>query len=248
MSVFDGALAAGSVARFNMIIPNDCENGHDRCGTHNAVHQFDDFVAREVPKIEASPAFGADGLIVVVWDEGSDADPLHVGGALLGPQVKPSTLPGFDASTAVWRQPSTGFARPRHLARTPPARLHLDLAPGMPRSRRRSMFLAMPSLPSPARGCRLRAARLRFPASVTRSWSSGRTRAMSRSRLRTLRSSPGRSKLRARGSRTRIRSSSRARWASTSPWSPGSTPRARPTATCRTTAISAARTSSPSSR
>jgi hypothetical protein len=91
MSVFDAALAAGTVARLNMVIPNDCENGHDRCGTHNAVRQFDDFVAREVPKIQASPEFGTDGLIIVVWDEGSDADPLHVGAALLGPQVKPST-------------------------------------------------------------------------------------------------------------------------------------------------------------
>src|SRR4029078_4224387 len=88
MSVFYAALAAGTVARFNMVIPNDCENGHDRCGTHNAVHQFDDFLAREVPKIQASPIFGSDGLIVVVWDEGSDTDPLHVGAALLGPQVK----------------------------------------------------------------------------------------------------------------------------------------------------------------
>ena len=55
MSVFDAALAAGSVARFNMVIPNDCENGHDRCGTHNAVRQFDDFVAREVPRSRRRP-------------------------------------------------------------------------------------------------------------------------------------------------------------------------------------------------
>ena len=72
MSAFDAALTTGDVARFNMVIPNDCENGHDRCGTHDSVRQFDDFLAREVPKIQASPAFGADGLIIVVWDEGAD--------------------------------------------------------------------------------------------------------------------------------------------------------------------------------
>ena len=130
MSVFDAALAAGTVARFNMVIPNDCENGHDRCGTHDAVRQFDDFVAREVPKIQASPAFGADGLIVVVWDEGSDAaDPLHVGAALLGPHVKP----GIERREARPLQPAAHARRrlrhhPPPRARRPRARLHRHLA------------------------------------------------------------------------------------------------------------------------
>ena len=116
MSVFDGALATGSVARFNMVIPNNCENGHDRCGTHNAVRQFDDFLAREVPKIQASPAFGADGLIVVVWDEGSDADPRHVGAALLGPQVKPSKSAAKLDHYSLLRTLEDGFGIKRHLA------------------------------------------------------------------------------------------------------------------------------------
>jgi len=116
MSAFDGALAAGTVARFNLVIPNDCENGHDRCGTHNAVHQFDDFVAREVPKIQASPQFGPDGLIVVVWDEGSDADPLHVGAALLGPHVKSSTSAAKFDHYSLLRTLEDGFGITRHLA------------------------------------------------------------------------------------------------------------------------------------
>ncbi len=117
MSVFDAALTAGSVARFNMIIPNDCENGHDRCATHNAVRQFDDFLAREVPKIQASPAFGSDGLIVVVWDEGSDADPFHVGAALLGPNVKlgSTSAARFDHYSLL-RTMEDGFGISRHLA------------------------------------------------------------------------------------------------------------------------------------
>src|SRR5690348_3332256 len=123
MSVFDAALAAGSVARFNMIIPNDCENGHDRCGTHNAVRQFDDFVAREVPKIQASPIFGSDGLIVVVWDEGSDADPLHVGAALLGPQVKAgSTSAAKLDHYSLLRTLEDGFGIGRHLSHAARAR------------------------------------------------------------------------------------------------------------------------------
>lgn len=37
------------------IVPNGCEDGHDRCGTKDQVEQFDDFLEREVPKIQSSP-------------------------------------------------------------------------------------------------------------------------------------------------------------------------------------------------
>jgi phosphatidylinositol-3-phosphatase len=92
-SAFDLALGAGKVADFNLIVPNDCENGHDPCGTKDPVKQFDDFLRREVPSIRSSPAFGADGLIVVTWDEGADPpqDPAHVLTILVGSQVKPGT-------------------------------------------------------------------------------------------------------------------------------------------------------------
>ena len=63
-----------------MVVPNDCENGHDPCGTRDRVRQFDDFATREVPKIEASPAFGSDGVVLITWDEGADPprNPTHV--------------------------------------------------------------------------------------------------------------------------------------------------------------------------
>jgi hypothetical protein len=90
-SFFDAALAGGAVGDFNLIVPNDCENGHDPCGTRDPVRQFDDFLAREVPKIEASPAFGANGTILITWDEGGDPPhkPGHVLLAALGPLVRP---------------------------------------------------------------------------------------------------------------------------------------------------------------
>ena len=120
-----------------MIIPNDCENGHDRCGTHDSVRQFDDFLAREVPKIEASPAFGADGLIIVVWDEGADPprNPLHVGAALVGPHVKPgSRAPQRLTHYSLLRTLEDGFGITRHLAHAATASAdhgHLALvAPG----------------------------------------------------------------------------------------------------------------------
>lgn len=89
---FDAALARGDVGNLNLIVPNDCENGHDPCGG-SGVRHFDRFLAREVPRIESSPAFGRDGLIVVTWDEGGDPphDPSHVLTVLAGPLVRPGS-------------------------------------------------------------------------------------------------------------------------------------------------------------
>jgi len=70
MSTFNADLATGDVANFNMIIPNGCEDGEANCKpVNNRYTQFDDFLAAEVPKIEASPAFGKDGVIIVTYDE-----------------------------------------------------------------------------------------------------------------------------------------------------------------------------------
>ena len=66
-STFDRALNLGRVGDFNLVVPNDCENGHDPCGG-DPVRHFDQFLAREIPRIETSPAFGADSLIVVTSD------------------------------------------------------------------------------------------------------------------------------------------------------------------------------------
>jgi len=73
MSAFESALASGDVGRFNLVVPNQCEDAHDNCNppSGNPLVQFDAFLAREVPKIQTSPAFGADGVLIVVFDEGA---------------------------------------------------------------------------------------------------------------------------------------------------------------------------------
>jgi phospholipase C len=73
MRYFDAALATGRVPRFNLIIPNECENGHDTCPPNppSATGQFDEFLRREVPKILASPAFGSNGVLIITYDEGT---------------------------------------------------------------------------------------------------------------------------------------------------------------------------------
>jgi hypothetical protein len=90
---FDSALAGGDVGDFDLVVPNDCENGHDPCGG-DPVRHFDAFLRREVPRIEASPAFGRDGVIIVTWDEGADPpeDPGHVATLVLGPLVRPGAV------------------------------------------------------------------------------------------------------------------------------------------------------------
>jgi hypothetical protein len=95
-SRFDRALRTGHVPRFNYIVPNDCENGHDPCGSHNTVGQFDAFLKREVPKIIASPAWNSQSVIDVTWDEQGDATPHNrrVGSIWYGAHVKPGTYRG----------------------------------------------------------------------------------------------------------------------------------------------------------
>jgi phosphoesterase family protein len=100
MSAFNARLATGRVARFNMVIPNGCDDGEANCKpVNNRYTQFDDFLATEVPKIEASPAFGANGVIIVTYDEDERAGGLapknglgsggHVACAIISPLATP---------------------------------------------------------------------------------------------------------------------------------------------------------------
>jgi phosphatidylinositol-3-phosphatase len=70
MGIFNEALAKGQVADFNFIIPNGCDDGESNCDPiHNRYSQFDAFLATEVPRIEQSPAFGQNDVIIVTYDE-----------------------------------------------------------------------------------------------------------------------------------------------------------------------------------
>jgi hypothetical protein len=118
MGAFNTALSRGKVARFNMVIPNDCENGHDHCGKKNQHGLFDAFLRREVPKIEASPAFGSDGLILITYDEWGDATPHNhrVAFVAIGPHVGPGVYRGGPFSHySLLRTLEDGFGIPDHL-------------------------------------------------------------------------------------------------------------------------------------
>jgi hypothetical protein len=81
-------LASGSVARYNFIIPNLCNDMHDSCAPLNdPIQQGDTWLAAEVPKILGSPAYANRGALFIVWDEGSSADG-PIGMIVLSPQAK----------------------------------------------------------------------------------------------------------------------------------------------------------------
>jgi hypothetical protein len=71
MKVFDKMLATGiDVPDFNLVLPNGCEDGIGNCQPiNNRYTQFDEFLRREIPKIEASPAWDDESVIVVWFDE-----------------------------------------------------------------------------------------------------------------------------------------------------------------------------------
>jgi hypothetical protein len=69
-------LAANTVARYNFITPNLCNDMHGEtalgCNVlqSDMIKKGDDWLAAEVPKILASAAYKNDGVLFVVWDEG----------------------------------------------------------------------------------------------------------------------------------------------------------------------------------
>jgi len=126
MATFDAELATGDVPAFNMIIPNGCDDGEANCApVHNRYTQFDDFLAEQIPLIQASPAFGTDSLIIVTYDEDERAGGLakkhgfgsggHVACAILGPQVVPGSYDTQWFHYSLLRTLEDGFALPEYL-------------------------------------------------------------------------------------------------------------------------------------
>jgi hypothetical protein len=120
MATFNARLATGDVADFNYVIPNGCEDGEANCKpVNNRYTQFDNFLAREVPLIESSPAFGDDGVIVVTYDEDQRMGGLaaknglgsggHIACALISPLVQPADYSAKTYSYSVLRTIQDGF-------------------------------------------------------------------------------------------------------------------------------------------
>jgi hypothetical protein len=120
MSIFNAALARGDVSDVNLIIPNGCDDGEANCKpVNNRYTQFDNFLEREIPKIQASPSYGPDSLIIVTYDEDERAGGVapkygYAGGghtvcAFIGPQVAPGSYGGVFAHYSLLRTLEDGY-------------------------------------------------------------------------------------------------------------------------------------------
>ncbi|MFN8471081.1 MAG: alkaline phosphatase family protein [Anaerolineae bacterium] len=75
-------------AQYNFITPNLCDDMHNICApTFNSVRQGDNWLASEVPKILASPAYKRGGALIITWDEGEGSDG-PIGLIVLSPYAK----------------------------------------------------------------------------------------------------------------------------------------------------------------
>ena len=126
MATFNADLATGNVADFNTVIPNGCDDGEANCKpVNNRYTQFDDFLAHEVPLIEASPAFGSNGVIIILYDEDqrmgglASKNGLGQGGhtvcAVLSPLVAAGSYAPKTYSYSVLRTLQDGFNDPHYL-------------------------------------------------------------------------------------------------------------------------------------
>ena len=126
MGFFHQALASGDLASFNLVIPNGCEDGEGNCAPiNNRYTQFDAFLEREVPLILASPAFGTNDVIIVVYDEDERAggmaakNGLGQGGhticAILGPSIVPGEYGDTTYHYSLLRTIEDGFGISNYL-------------------------------------------------------------------------------------------------------------------------------------
>src|SRR5438876_5531279 len=81
-------LSNNTVARYNFITPNVCHDMHDSCAPFNdEVKQGDAWLSTQVPKILASQAYTAKGVLFITWDEAETGDG-PIGMIVLSPVVK----------------------------------------------------------------------------------------------------------------------------------------------------------------
>jgi phospholipase C len=73
----EGDLGANKAAQYNFITPNLCNDMHGetfgtkcQAGIADMIKKGDDWLAAQIPKIQASKAYNDGGVIIIVWDEG----------------------------------------------------------------------------------------------------------------------------------------------------------------------------------
>lgn len=81
-------LANNSVAQYNFITPNVCNDMHDSCApVYNKIAQGDAWLAKYLPKILNSQAYRDGGAVFITWDEANIGDG-PIGMIVLSPFAK----------------------------------------------------------------------------------------------------------------------------------------------------------------
>jgi len=84
-------LLNGTVARYNFITPNLCDDMHDSCAPlNNQILQGDTWLSQNVPAILASSAYLQGGALLITWDEAAFLDG-PIGMIVLSPFAKGSS-------------------------------------------------------------------------------------------------------------------------------------------------------------
>jgi hypothetical protein len=76
-----------TVARYNFITPNDCDNMHDACNGNDPIKQGDTWLSNNVPTILNSQAYKDGGALFITWDEAASGDG-PIGLIVLSPAAK----------------------------------------------------------------------------------------------------------------------------------------------------------------
>ena len=81
-------LQKNTIARFNYIKPNLCDDMHNSCAPlYNPIQQGDTWLAKHLPSILSSQAYKTSGVIFITWDEGVGNDG-PIGMIVLSPDAK----------------------------------------------------------------------------------------------------------------------------------------------------------------
>jgi hypothetical protein len=84
-----GDLAKSTVARYNVIMPDSCDDMHDPCAPiSDAIKQGDTWLQNNVPAILSSPAYKNGGALFIIWDEGEHSTDGPIGMIVLSPYVR----------------------------------------------------------------------------------------------------------------------------------------------------------------
>jgi len=82
-------LQNNTVANYNFITPNLCDDMHDSCSpTNDGIKQGDTWLSHEVPTILNSQAYKNGGVLFITWDEGENGSDGPIGMIVLSPYAK----------------------------------------------------------------------------------------------------------------------------------------------------------------